>query len=216
MTGYRQLSTDPVVATIVTPAAFDVGRLVVRDRWAPLEEALARAEAEARAADRDDNTALVRGMYRAVGIDPTKTRPSSEALWRRVRRGEPLPRVNSLVDVINWCSLESQLPFGLYDAGKIQGSPIVRLGREGESYAGIRKDEVHLASRLVIADDLGPFGNPTSDSARTMVTVETTTALVVVYAPAGLARDGLDGVVDRTWDRIGRYCTESHPVQSPA
>ena len=57
-------------------------------------------------------------MYRRFGVDPTKTRPSSEALLRRVRKGDALPRVNNLVDVINWCSLESQLPFGLYDCGQ--------------------------------------------------------------------------------------------------
>ena len=113
-------------------------------------------------------------MYKRVGLDPTKNRPSSEALWRRVRKGDPLPRVNSLVDVINWCSLESQLPFGLYDAGRIEGPVVLRLGHPDESYAGIRKDQVHVAGRLVLADATGPFGNPTSDSARTMVTVETT------------------------------------------
>ena len=68
-----------------------------------------------------DITAAVRTMYKRVGLDPTKTRPSSEALLRRVRKGDELPRINSLVDIINWCSLESQLPFGLYDLSKIVG-----------------------------------------------------------------------------------------------
>ena len=81
-------------------------------------------------------TAAVRTMYKRVGIDPTKTRPSSEALLRRVRRGDELPRINSLVDVINWCSLETQLPFGLYDLDHIQGDVTLRLGRDGEEYAG--------------------------------------------------------------------------------
>ena len=53
-------------------------------------------------------------MYRRVGIDPTKTRPSSEALLRRVTRGDGIPRINSLVDICNWCSLGFQLPYGLY------------------------------------------------------------------------------------------------------
>ena len=54
-------------------------------------------------------------MYRRIGIDPTKTRPSSEALLRRVRKGDHLPRINTLVDLCNWCSFELQLPYGLYD-----------------------------------------------------------------------------------------------------
>ena len=47
--------------------------------------------------------ASVRTMYKRIGLDPTKTRPSSEALLRRVRKGDALPRINSLVDVCNWC-----------------------------------------------------------------------------------------------------------------
>ena len=92
-------------------------------------------------AESADITAAVRTMYKRVGLDPTKTRPSSEALLRRVRKGDALPRINSLVDVINWCSLETQLPFGLYDLDRISGSVTLRLGASGEAYAGIRKDD---------------------------------------------------------------------------
>ena len=59
----------------------------------------------------------------------------------------------------------------------------LRLGQDGESYPGIRKDEVHVGGRITLADSHGPFGNPSSDSARTMVTTGTTSALVVVFAP---------------------------------
>ena len=94
-------------------------------------------------------------MYKRVGLDPTKTRPSSEALLRRVRKGDSLPRINSMVDVCNWCSLEFQLPYGLYDAAHIDGDVELRLGRAGESYPGIRKDDVHVdgGSRWPIASD---------------------------------------------------------------
>ncbi|HEY7411085.1 MAG TPA: phenylalanine--tRNA ligase beta subunit-related protein, partial [Vicinamibacteria bacterium] len=57
-----------------------------------------------------------RALYKALGLDPTKTRPSNEALLRRVLKGEALYRVNTLVDALNLCSLTAQLPFGLYDA----------------------------------------------------------------------------------------------------
>ena len=72
--------------------------------------------------------AAVRTMYKRVGLDPTKTRPSSEALLRRVRKGDSLPRINSMVDVCNWCSLEFQLPYGLYDAAQIDGDVELRIG----------------------------------------------------------------------------------------
>ena len=84
-------------------------------------------------------------MYKRVGLDPTKTRPSSEALLRRVRKGDPLPRINSMVDVCNWCSLEFQLPYGLYDAAQIDGDVELRLGAEGESTRASGRDDVHVA-----------------------------------------------------------------------
>ena len=167
-------------------------------RLAPL---LDEAEQRVRAAPPEERVS-VRTMYKRVGLDPTKTRPSNEALLRRVRKGMPLPRVNSLVDVINWCSVEFQLPYGLYDQRQIQGSVALRLGRDGEEYAGIRKDAVHVAGRITLADDVGPFGNPTSDSARTMVTPATTEAMVVVFAPVDVETARLGQVLDATAARM--------------
>ena len=149
--------------------------------------------------------AEVRTMYKRVGIDPTRRRPSSEALLRRVRKGDPLPRINSLVDICNWCSLEFQLPYGLYDAARIEGDVELRLGREGESYPGIRKDEVHVGGRITLADSAGPFGNPTSDSARTMVTPATTRALVVVFAPREMDEGHLRRVLEATAQRMKEF-----------
>jgi len=147
-------------------------------------------------------TQRVREMYRRVGLDPTRTRPSNEALLRRVRRGDPFPRVNALVDAVNLCSLEWQLPYGVYDRAALSGPFTVRLGTEGEAYAGIRKDVVHVGGRLTSADARGPFGNPTSDSARAMVTTATADALVVIYAPAAVPADAVGRVLDRTAARL--------------
>jgi len=141
-------------------------------------------------------------MYKRVGIDPTKTRPSNEALLRRVRKGDAIPRINSLVDIVNWCSLEFQLPYGLYDLSKINGAVTIRLGVDGESYPGIRKDDVNVSGRITVADATGAFGNPTSDSARTMVTTATTDALVVIYAPAEIASAQVRRVLEVTSARI--------------
>lgn len=193
------VATD--VAAVCRPAVAWLEGATVVERDARLGGLLAEAESRVRQ-EAPADTAVVRTMYRRVGLDPTKTRPSSEALLRRVRKGDPLPRINSLVDVCNWCSLEFQLPYGLYDAGRIDGAIELRLGREGESYPGIRKDDVHVAGRLVLADRQGPFGNPTSDSARTMVTTATTSALVVVFAPVELTTARLDHVLDVTVARM--------------
>lgn len=130
-----------------------------------------------------------RELYRTFGVDPTRTRPSSEALLRRALQGKPMPRVSNAVDVCNLCSLRFLLPIGLYDVSGIRGGATLRRGVSGESYPGIRKDEVHLEGRLVLADAHGPFGNPTSDSARTAVSASTTRLYLVVFAPTGFSAD---------------------------
>ena len=152
------------------------------------------------------DTQAVRDMYRRVGLDPTKTRPSNEALLRRVRRGDPFPRVNSLVDAVNLCSLQCQLPYGVYDRAAVSGAVTLRLGRDGEAYAGIRKDTVHVAGRVTVADEVGPFGNPTSDSARAMVTTSTRDTLVIVYAPPATSPADLTRVLDMTAARVAAAC----------
>jgi len=197
------LTVDPEVAAIVRPAWFTAEPVHVVERNDALEAQRRTATARMRTLPEPvDVIAAVRTMYKRVGIDPTKTRPSSEALLRRVRKGDELPVINSLVDIINWCSLETQLPYGLYDLDRIQGPVVLRLGRAGEEYEGIRKAAVHVADRLTLADDQGPFGNPTSDSARTMVTTATVRALVVIFVPAALSQAAGEHAVILTRDRI--------------
>jgi DNA/RNA-binding domain of Phe-tRNA-synthetase-like protein len=188
--------------------------LAVLERDARMDEPLQLAAAALRAgaqgtdAAADPTTSAVRTMYKKVGLDPTKTRPSSEALLRRVARGDALPRINSLVDVINWCSVESRLPFGLYDLDRIRGGVTLRVGQPGEEYAGIRKDVVHVAGRLVLSDADGPFGNPSSDSARTMTTTSTSRALVVIFAPVSVSTTASERALATTRERIERFCVK--------
>jgi len=193
------------LAPIVGPGVLWWDEATVVERAAGLDPLLAEAEQKVRAFPPEESAA-VRGMYKRLGLDPTKTRPSNEALLRRIRKGGTIPRINAMVDVVNWCSVELQLPYGLYDRAQMRGAVTLRMGREGEEYAGIRKDVVHVAGRLIVADDDGPFGNPTSDSARTMVTTATRDALVVVYAPADTSASRLTRVLDTTAERLALSC----------
>ena len=147
-----------------------------------------------------------RGLYKALGLDPTKTRPSNEALLRRVLKGEALYRVNTLVDALNLCSLRYQLPFGLYDLARVRPPVVLRKGRSGESYEGIRKGLVSVEDRPTLADEAGAFGNPTSDSARTMITLQTTSTLVACYAPAAYSVPRLRDVLRGTDETLRRHC----------
>jgi len=179
---------DPVRPAIATLTA------VLRERYAgrlpseipPLQEA--------------------RTLYKSVGIQPTRTRPSSEALLRRVLKGGELYAISNAVDVCNLASLEFLLPLGLYDLAKISGDVTLRLGREGEAYPGIRKGDVHLAGRLGLFDDDGPFGSPTSDSLRTCIDEGTEALLVVIMATAGYDRTTMCAHVDRFVELTVTHC----------
>lgn len=147
-----------------------------------------------------------RSMFHRLGVDPTKTRPSSEALLRRVLKGQDLPSINPVVDVCNLASLEFQLPLGLYDRAEIRGPVFARLGRKGEGYDGIRRAHVNLGERPLLSDDDGAFGAPTSDSARTQVTEATKALLVIVYRPLARPGEDLSSMLARVADLLARYC----------
>jgi len=160
---------------------------------------VARATQAARSGEVGD-AGRARALYRRFGLDPTRVRPSSEALLRRLRKGDPLPRVNSLVDVANAMSVQLQVPVGLYDLEKVRGDElVVRLGAEGESYTGIGKERVNVAGRICVADAEGPCGNPTADSARTMITTDTERAAWIYFLPV------TDEDVDRTAELIAVF-----------
>lgn len=200
------IAVEPAVSAHVRPAWLVLDRVAVTEAAPGLDMPLADAAARMRtAADQPELTAQVRAMYRRFGVDPTRTRPSSEALLRRVRKGDPLPRINNVVDVCNWCSLEFQVPYGLYDLAHIEGGVALRAGLPGESYPGIRKDAVHLEGRLVLSDARGPFGNPTSDSARTMVTPAAVSILTVIFAPAGVRDAPLHRMLETTSSRLREF-----------
>jgi DNA/RNA-binding domain of Phe-tRNA-synthetase-like protein len=146
-----------------------------------------------------------RSLYKLAGMDPTRTRPSSEALFRRVMKGSHLPLINNLVDAANMLSLETHLPLGLYDASKIDGTIELRLGRAGEGYQGIRKGAVHLENRLGLFDSTGAFGSPSSDSPRTSVTATTRACFVVVYATASIDPQRFDEVLIKAKQIFYRY-----------
>ncbi len=133
--------------------------------------------------------AEARALYRSVGLDPTRTRPSSEALLRRALKGKPLYRIHPLVDLFNLASVISLLPVGLYDESKISGDTVtVRLGEQGWGFEGIRKGRINVEQRLCVVDGEGPFGSPTSDSLRTSIAGEPTRAFALFFQP--LSGDG--------------------------
>lgn len=122
-----------------------------------------------------------RAVYKAFGRNPGRYRVSSEALLRRVRRGDELYHINSVVDVNNLISVKSGLSVGSYDLEQIHGEITLRKAGQGEGYQGIGKDFLDMENMLVLADNEGIFGSTMSDSTRAMVTEQTKDVLVAIY-----------------------------------
>jgi|ERR1700722_699531 len=146
-----------------------------------------------------------RAAYKALGKDPARYRGSAEALLRRVIAGKGLPRINNVVDVINYVSLESRLPVGLYDLAHVQGDVVFRAGRAGETYKGIGKYDLNLEGLPVFCDALGPHGSPTSDSERTMVTPATKQVIAMIISFGG--SDGLERWAGKMSELLKEYAS---------
>lgn len=152
-----------------------------------------------------DAVRAVRAMFREWDMDPSKYRPSSEALLRRVVQGKGLYRVSNVVDAGNLSSIEVAWPFGCYDRAKLQEPIVFRPGAPGESYEGIGKKMWHLEGRPVLADSTGPFGSPISDSTRSMITEAAHDVLYVIYAPLGAADASIEVAMARLGERVTQF-----------
>jgi DNA/RNA-binding domain of Phe-tRNA-synthetase-like protein len=188
-----QLQLDKQLKTRIAGVTFGmvtIHAVTVRERdahlWKQVEILSQRLKSEF-SLDRlseNEQIAAVRGLQKSFGFDPTRYRPSSESLLRRVLKGQGLYQINTAVDVNNLCSLEFLLPLCSYDLRNVEGQVRVRLGKAGEEYPGIGRQVFQAENKVIIADDSGIMGSTVSDSERTKVSTETTDILLAIYAPA--------------------------------
>ena len=147
-----------------------------------------------------------RRVYRACGKDPSRYRPSSEALIRRVVQGKELYQIDTLVDMINLASMKFGYSIGGFDADKFVGDTLtLGVGREGEPYEGIGRGMINIHGLPVYRDAEGGVGTPTSDNERTKIDIHTRRLLVLI--------NGYDGKEARVaenaryiQDLLRRYC----------
>lgn len=127
-----------------------------------------------------------RQAYRACGKDPSRYRPSSEALCRRILRDIPLYQIDTLVDLINLVSIATGYSIGGFDADKISGNTLVLgMGKAGEPYEGIGRGELNIEGLPVYRDTIGGIGTPTSDNERTKMDIGTTRLLAIINGYSG-------------------------------
>ena len=129
--------------------------------------------------------AALRKLFRAAGCDPTRYRPSSEALLRRLLKGEELPTINPLVDLNNCLSASLAVPCCVMAEEKLSPPFVFRVGKPGESYESLR-GPFNLEGKPLLVDAQGPCDAPISGNQRVKVTPETERAWLVAYLPAGV------------------------------
>ena len=141
--------------------------------------------------------AATRRVYKACGKDPSRYRPASEQLIRRMLQGKQLYQIDTLVDLINVASIAYGYSIGGFDADKFVGDTLtLGIGREGEPYEGIGRGMLNIAGLPVYRDAQGGVGTPTSDNERTKITLSTRRLLVLI--------NGYDGNEQRVLDNA-RY-----------
>ena len=134
--------------------------------------------------------AATRRIYRACGKDPSRYRPASEALIRRILQGKKLYQIDTLVDLINLASIVYGYSIGGFDADKMVGEQLtLGIGKADEPYEGIGRGVINIEGLPVYRDEIGGVGTPTSDHERTKITAQTTHLLVLI--------NGYDGNEDR-------------------
>jgi len=127
------------------------------------------------------NIETSRKAYKAFGKDPGRYRVSSEALTRRIRQGKDLYQINTVVDANNLASVETGYSFGSYDLDCVNGDITLCLGEAGATYQGIGKESVNIENLPVLCDNDGPFGSPTSDSTKAMITLDSKNIITLAY-----------------------------------
>mgnify|MGYP001604326767 CR=1 FL=1 len=131
----------------------------------------------------DPTVAGLRRLFRAAGCDPTRYRPSSEALLRRLLKGSEMPEIHPLVDLNNCLSAELAVPCCVMVEGSFNEPLTWRSGLEGESYESLR-GPFSLEGKPVLFDPEGPLDTPITGNVRVKVEPDTTTAWLVAYMPA--------------------------------
>jgi len=150
-----------------------------------------------------------RDFFWRVGVDPTKNRPASEALIRRILSGRPLPTINTLVDAYNIASIRSGVPMAAFDRDRLMGSMRMRFARPYERFLGIGMEApVELKGiEIVIEDDEGLTAiYPYRDADRTKITLESKGAVLLFCGAPGIEEDRLEYAKRECIQQITRFC----------
>ncbi len=155
------------------------------------------------------NLRAYRDFFWRIGIDPTKTRPSAEALIRRILHGNPLSKINTLVDAYNLASIETSISLAAFDEGKLKGQLLMRTAKKGESFLGIGMSHpISLkGGEIIITDSERLIAiYPYRDAEYSKVTRETRRVLILACGVPGISGELLEASAQLAVDYIKRFC----------
>lgn len=182
------------------------------DLWSEIDTLGAEYRATLTTESLKDMTSIqaTRRIYKLCGKDPSRYRPSGEALVRRVLQGKGLYQVDTLVDLINLASMKYGYSIGAFDADKFSGDTLtLGIGKEGEPYEGICRGMINIAGLPVYRDAVGGVGTPTSDHERTKVSLSTTRLLVLVNGYDG-SEQGVTDTAEYIIKLLNKYCAATN------
>lgn len=182
------------------------------DLWSEIDTLGAEYRATLTTESLKDMTSIqaTRRIYKLCGKDPSRYRPSGEALVRRVLQGKGLYQVDTLVDLINLASMKYGYSIGAFDADKFSGDTLtLGIGKEGEPYEGIGRGMINIAGLPVYRDAVGGVGTPTSDHERTKVSLSTTSLLVLVNGYDG-SEQGVTDTAEYIIKLLNKYCAATN------
>ena len=147
--------------------------------------------------------AATRKIYKTLGKDPNRYRPSAEALCRRIVRYIPIYKVSMLVDIINLVSIRSGYSIGGFDLDKIQGDIQLGVGTKEDVFEAIGRGLLNVEGLPLYRDSIGGIGTPTSDNERTKISMGTKKLLIVINGYSGIGR--LQEAVDYAIQLLKKY-----------
>ncbi|ACP35591.1 B3/4 domain protein [Sulfolobus islandicus L.S.2.15] len=206
--------SDDVIKLGVFVAMAEVSNVDARFSQQALDDMIKNVEEKYRSQDpeylkNDSVVRAYRNFYWRIGIDPTKTRPSGEALRRRLARGNRFPRINIVVDIGNIVSVETLVPIGLYDREKVMGDLHLVMSKGSEEFLGLGKKTEKLDKGIpILVDDEGKVLHiyPHRDSILTSITPDVKNVIIVGAGVPNIDENLVKYAVDRVADLLEKIC----------
>lgn len=150
-----------------------------------------------------------RDFFWKIDIDPTKIRPASEALIRRILQGKTLPTINTGVDAYNLASIKSTVPLAAFDKEKLKGELSMMFAKGGEEFLGIgmKGPKILAGNEIIIKDEEKLVAiYPYRDADDSKVTLDTKEILLMSCGVPGVTSEKLDEAVNLAGEYLVRYC----------